>query len=90
MKTAFFSNPFRIFKRTLNISLIIAALCLMSTACGQQRYYLPGGGRNASGGGGCGCPAFSTLPPTEHPAAAERPTAYPAAPSAGTPTSANA
>ena len=79
MKNAFFSNPTGTFRHTLNISLIIAALCLTATACSQQRYYLPGGGRNASGGGGCGCPAFSALPP-----------AYPAAPAAGTLTSANA
>lgn len=90
MKNAFFPSPTETFRRALNISLIIAALCLTATACGQQRYYLPGGGRNASGGGGCGCPAFSTLPPTERPTAAGRPMAYPAAPSAGTPTSANA
>lgn len=90
MKNAFFPSPTGTFRRALNISLIIAALCLTATACGQQRYYLPGGGRNASGGGGCGCPAFSTLPPTEHPTAAGRPMAYSAAPSAGTPTSANA
>ncbi|MBD5389902.1 hypothetical protein HDR64_02180 [bacterium] len=62
----------------------------MVSACGQQRYYLPGGGRNASGGGGCGCPAFSTLLPTTPPAAAERTPVYSAAPSAGTPTSAKA
>ena len=79
MKTAFFSNPTGTFRHALNISLIIAALCLTATACSQQRYYLPGGGRNASGGGGCGCPSFSSLP-----------TAYPAAPSAGTPTPVNA
>lgn len=90
MKTAFFPNPNKTLRHALNISLIIAALCLTATACSQQRYYLPGGGRNASGGGGCGCPAFSTLPPTERPTAAERPMAYTAAPSAGTPTSANA
>ncbi len=90
MKNAFFSHPDGTFRHALNISLITAVLSLTLTACGQQRYYLPGGGRNASGGGGCGCPAFSTLPPTEHPADAERPMAYSAAPSAGTPTSANA
>lgn len=65
MKNAFFSRAGKPVFHTLNISVISIAFCLMTTACGSQKYYMPGGGRHSSSD--CGCPAFSAVTPTSVP-----------------------
>lgn len=79
MKNAFFSTTIHHFNRAWVIGIVATACCLFFSACHNQRYYLPGGGRSGSNGGGCGCPSFSAANPDN----IQFPDTAPAAASAG-------